>query len=559
MRRKIQDYVPKRLRAWFAEGLTGTALGDSGIVDNERGWSRITGRKRQVDLDSISVETMIRVSRYLYTADPLAQWLVDKPVDMAVGSSELGYEVDIDAKLSGLEDDEERGKVLDSIRGYLDPFWENALFNLRDRADGLFTSYLVDGSLCLQITGHNEVTGAPQLDLIDAQQIPGDEVKPLPDRATIPGTVKIVIGTTDAKAETFTVANVDPITMRYPAFKAATPGGAEKLGEAVEVPAERLCFYFRRSRILNSMRGFSVLLAPADWVDGLNTFLWNSLDRAKLLNCMVYDVKMEGGTEATIKAKSDALAKAPLSQPNTHYVHNEKEEMKTVTADLKSYEATTLARAVKNFILGSKSFPEAWFGEGGETNRATLSEQGDPTYRTLESYQKDARLIFGALLNYAYDQAAERQKDIPKRIDERGRIVVWITPTLPPISPKDATRLGAALTQVETGLKQAVDDALLSEKTSRRVFLGVVSQLSGVEVEPDDEMAQIEAEKGQREEKQAKADAEKSAQLYALARMKQKPGQPAGAGDGEGVPPKGGQPWTRGDSASTGEGGDQAA
>ncbi len=522
---RLQDYIPRRVRAWFAEGLTGTALGDSGTVDNERGWSRITGRKRQVDLDALSVETMIPVCRYLYTADPLAAWLVDKPVDMAVGSSDLGYAVDVDPKLSGLEDEEQRKTTIETIRGYLDPFWEHALFNLRDRADGLFASFLIDGSLCLQIVGHNDVTGTPQLDLIDAQQIPGNGVKSLADRATIPGTVRIRMGT-NATEEVYTAVNVDPVTMRYP------------IARAGEDP--KLCFYWRRSRILNSMRGFSVLLAPADWIDGLNTFLWNSLDRAKLINCLVYDVKMEGAGEKEIAKKMADLAKAPLWQPNTHYVHNEKESMETITADLKSNEATMLARAVKNFILGSKSFPEGWFGEGGETNRATLSEQGDPTYRTLESYQKDARLIFGALLNYAYDQAAELQGDIPKRVDERGRIVVWMTPTLPPISPKDATRLGAALAQVGTGLKQAVDDAMLSEKTSRRVFLGVVSQLSGVEVEPDEEAQLIEAEKTQREARQASEDAKKAAQLYARTEFMRAKGA-QGEGNGQGIEPEEGE------------------
>jgi hypothetical protein len=263
------------------------------------------------------------------------------------------------------------------------------------------------------------------------------------------------------------------------------------------------------------MRGFSVLLAPADWIDGLDTFMWNSLDRAKLLNCLVYEITMTGANDSMIAKKQAEIAKAPLYNPNTHYIHNEKESLKTITADLKASDATLLFRAAKNFILGAKSLPESWFGEGGETNRATLGEQADPTYRTLEAYQKDARLIFGTVLNYAYDQAAARQGDIPPRVDARGRIVVWLTPTLPPISPKDPARLSAAVTQLETGLKQAVDDAMISEKTARRVFLGTVSQLSGVEVEPDEERQLIDSEKQDREEKQAKDDAAKAAQAFA--------------------------------------------
>jgi hypothetical protein len=520
---RLQDYIPRRVRSWFAEGLTGTALGDSsGLVDGERGWTPITGRAATRDLDPISHEAMIRVARYLHTSDPLGGWLVDKPVEMAIGASELGYSVDVDTELEpsmkGLKGEALAARlkeIVDTIRGYLDPWWEHPLFNLRDSADNLYTSFLVDGSLTLDIVDHNAVTGLPRLDLIDAKQISGEGVKPLEGRATIPGTVYVQVSG-QAAGVPYAVVNVDPTTLRF------LPAGGD----------DKRCFYFRDSRIPNSMRGFSLLLRPADWVDALNTFVWNGVDRAKLLNCLVYDVTMQNATEKDIKKRLDELAKAPLWNPNTHYVHNEKESMEVRTADLKAYETAAMSRSIKNYILGSQSLPESWYAEGGETNRATLSEQGDPTYRSLERHQKNARRIFGTLLAYAYDQVAARQSDIPQRVDERGRIVVWLQATLPAMAAKDATRLASSMAQLGSGLKQAVYDELLSMKTARRIFLSTVNQLSGIEVEPDEEETAIDDEEEGREAERAAKDAEKAAMGYALA-MKGKAPKGAGGEDGQ--------------------------
>lgn len=164
------------------------------------------------------------------------------------------------------------------------------------------------------------------------------------------------------------------------------------------------CIYVKVNSVSNQPHGYSDLLQVSDWLDLQDETLFALGDREQWGNYFSWDVTLKGAQEDTVKKRAAEIQnKAP--KRGTVNLHNEAEEWVMNYPSLQQSGSIETARAIQNHAFGGLGFPEAWFGRGDETNRATLSAQGDPTWRTLEHDQDTIRDMILDILYLVRDQA----------------------------------------------------------------------------------------------------------------------------------------------------------
>lgn len=467
-----------RTKTWMIEALGGSAIGAmSSAGDQDFGWRPITeraaGKAFRRDLSPLSQENMLKVAHYLDTGSALAQFLINIPVALAVGRS-VGYTLEYDHEELGISR-EKAEDLAKTARRYLDPWWEHPVHDFKRRAQRYAHTYLVQGEILLVIPkdgGVNATTGLPYLDFIDSQLI--HDVEGRNGLATTPGRVLVKR------------VGADPVPFDVILPGIAQPDGSDS-GE---------CFFFRHGGRLNSLRGMSDLIAQADWIDLHDQLLFGRVDKAILSNTLVYDLLVKNAVnQKEIDEQVKRFVEAS-QKPGGTFGHNEKVELNVRTADLKEADNANLLRAILLFILGSKGYPEHWFAEGGNTNRATAGEQNDVSYKMLEGLQEELLGIFQTPLHVGYDRLAERQSIFPPR--ESG--AVTLVPNLPKISERDITKIGTVVAHVESALDAAVVSRRLSRRTAQRVTLTLVEKLTGAQVDPEEETIRIEQEVAEAED-----------------------------------------------------------
>lgn len=177
-----------------------------------------------------------------------------------------------------------------------------------------------------------------------------------------------------------------------------------KVNEQGEPEYDGACIYVKVNSVSNQPFGYSDLLQVADWLDQQDEALFALADREQWRNYFSWDVTLKGAAEDVVKRRAAEMRnKAP--KRGTVNVHNEAEEWRMDYPSLDQAGSIETARALQNHAFGGLGFPEAWFGRGDETNRATLSAQGDPTWRTLEHDQDVVRDMILDILHMVRDQA----------------------------------------------------------------------------------------------------------------------------------------------------------
>jgi hypothetical protein len=241
-------------------------------------------------------------------------------------------------------------------------------------------------------------------------------------------------------------------------------------------------------------------MALADWIDAHDQILFNALDRTGLQNAFVWDVLLMGADETQIGEWITKHGSAP--RPGSVRVHNDSEKWEAIAPQLGAAELETVARMVKNLVLGGHGLPEAWFAEGDSANRATLAEQGTPTFRMIVARQKAVKYIVEDILQYVIEKAVEAS-----RLSKTVNRTVSVDLTEP--SSDDVTEMVTALPQLVNAMMGAIGEELISRESARTVFLQLVNGL-GIEFDPESEVDKIEDEK---EAEEAKAEEERKAAM----------------------------------------------
>ncbi|MBW2606125.1 MAG: hypothetical protein JRD05_00670 [Deltaproteobacteria bacterium] len=240
------------------------------------------------------------------------------------------------------------------------------------------------------------------------------------------------------------------------------------------------CFFFSINRPLNSPRGRSDFLTLVDWIDALERYGFNFLERAELLNNFIWDVQLKGMDEEQMRAW---LRDNPPPEPGSMRAHNENVEWKAVAPDLKSTDASKGFDMGKAFVMGAAGRPPSWFGEGGKAYQTEADQFGQVPVMDLEQRQGYLTHILEMVIQFVIDQAVIAKRLTPAAA-EAGFSV-----NMPEISKKDLTKLVNGVPQLTTALTMAEQSKWITRDTATNIFAFVSSNL-GFEI---DVQAQIDA------------------------------------------------------------------
>lgn len=442
----------ERIGLALAGGYIRESVGDTIDPDDDL-YRPITSSRR--NLSPIEQERAQKIALHLWRQNAMGHRLTEMIVDFVVGDGIAAEATD------------------DRVQEVIDQFWNDPVMNLAKRHRDFVRDQSIYGELAFR-TVINPVGGRMRMGFIDVNRIKRVELDA--ENALVDRTLLLYSPNMAGAEEPLAIINYDD----------SDPANPKWGGEA---------FYFAINRVTGQSRGTPDVLAIADFMDGYDQILFNQLERTGFLNAFVWDVELTGQDQAAVDEWLTKNSAPP--RPGSVRAHNEKEKWEAVSPSLGSSEAETVGRQIKNMVLGGAGVPEAWFADGDSANRATLAEQGDPTYRMLQTRQRDVKEMFERILQVVVERAIEGGR-LPSSLSAEERVV---TVNMPDPSTKDTSKVAAAIVQLANGLMAAVDAQWISKKSARKVFLSIAGQL-GVELDPTAEEEQIDAE----QEEQAVAD-----------------------------------------------------
>lgn len=424
----IESKVKERLRA------------SSTTDEDMTGWRKLTGDVNR-NLSPLKQERMIEIGFYLWENTPMGRTIIETTKDFILAEG-LPYEA-----------------KNENVKTLLDDFWYDPLNRMDLYLEKHVRELLITGELCLPAFVA-EQTGKVRLGYVDPAQI--KEV------VTDPENIKIVIGIIlkgSSGEEGRKLKNILP--------EEADSIISKKAQELRQSYTDGQCFFFTINNLTNSPRGRSELLATADWIDGYEQFLFDLLDKWKLINTFIWDLMVQGANEEEIKKQVNALTK----KAGSIYGHNDKVTLEARTPDLKAVDTSEGARLFRNHILSGQGFPKHWFGGGGDVNRATSVEMGTPTFKMLSSKQLYFKYILETIFEFAIDKGLE--KKYLRVLEEEAYDYSVITPEL---SVRDVTKYATMIQQVSASLAIAQNQKWIDQKTCQNIFATVIETI-GVEVD----------------------------------------------------------------------------
>ncbi|MBN1104746.1 MAG: DUF935 family protein [Deltaproteobacteria bacterium] len=244
------------------------------------------------------------------------------------------------------------------------------------------------------------------------------------------------------------------------------------------------CFFYAINNPPNDPRGRSDYLTLFDWLDGIERYEFNYLDRAEGLLNFIWDVTLNNMTAEQIDEWMRKYGAPP--EPGSVRAHNENAIWQAVAPDLKSTEHSKGYETAKSFIMGSAGRPDNWFGGGGKLYQQEADQINDPPVKDLTERQELVKTIYTDMLRFQIDQAVLHRRLSEKDADAGFNV------NMPEISRKDLTGVTNSVVQFSTALSQAEDRKWVRKKTAAGLFAFVVSRI-GYEVDPEKELEEVES------------------------------------------------------------------
>jgi len=432
-------------------------LAAASITDRDAGWRRLTGQDVNRDLSPLTQDRMIEISFWLWENNPMARWLIEIAKDFILAEG-LPYQ----AKEEEVQD-------------YLDDFWYDPINRMDLYLEKHVREHLIYGELCLPAFVAKQ-TGRLRLGYIDTSEIKSVITDPENVKMSIGISLKDTPGYEGRKFKTIIPDEADYVLS--PAAKSMRQGFTD--GE---------CFFSAMNNVTNSPRGRSELLTVADWLDNYEQFLFDTADKWRLLNAFFYDLEVQGGDEATIKAQINNFVK----KAGSVFGHNEKVKAEAKSPTLQAPDFAEGARLFRNHILGPFGYPEHWYGGGGDVNRATAVEMGTPTFKMLSSKQRYFKYLLESILDYQIAMGLKtRYLKMPEEKAYDYEVIV------PELSVKDVGKYATMIGQVSSSLAVAQDRKWVDRETARKIF-GVVISYLGVELDIEGMEERVAAEEVEEE------------------------------------------------------------
>lgn len=468
------------------------SAGINGLGDDESGWTRLTangvGTSNTRDLTPMSHDRMQRLAEYLWQSNLLGNRLVEIP---------LAYLLAEGVKLQCADPDHQ---------ALLDRFWQDPINDWPLKLTARARDLSLLGEQCYAIF-KNEASGHVRLGYVDPRQI--NEVVLDPDNAEQPIGV---ITKKDRKG-------------RYQKFRVVVMGDDAELftGRTAQIRAgftDGEVFLFQVNKLATGSRGRSDLLGQIDWIDAYDEFLFGELDRARFMRAFVWDLNVKNGTPADIEARARSF-KPPA--PNSVFVHNDGEELSPKAVGLEADDSSAAARLFRNHVLAGATVPEHWFGGGGDVNRASAAEMGDPTFKMMTARQSQLKLLLECIGRYVL---ASQPQATPVWAEPKWKV----TAVFPELVSKDLTKFASAMREVVVSVIMLVDKGLLTEERALKLVADVAARF-GQEIDAAAEIVKARAERAQRKKDQADADEADAFTTPGASGAAAAPGEPADGAD----------------------------
>lgn len=449
----------------------------------EQGFRQVGGAQsiRVRDLPPMAQERMLRIAHWLHESNPVAQWILQTTVDFVLGE---GAHID----------------AAEPVREAVDAFWDDPVNQLERRLDTWTLEYGMYGELCLPAFV-NAYDGHVRLGYLDPLLI--DDVFQDPNNVLIPVTVAVKQALGDGNRKRYLKVIRAETNRGLPNDYGLMVGNAPDEWDPVSGQRyDGCCFLFQTNKVSNARRGRSDILALIDWLDGYDAALFDAMDAAQLFNSFVYDATLENMNEAQIVAWL-AKFKADLKRGGV-FAHNEKVKLQAVTPDLKAMDKDAFFKIYRGHILGSRSLPEHWYGQGAGATFASAKEMGLPPVKRLSRRQKELRFIIADLVRFQLHQKIRvgllpREVLVDEKVDTKGNSRATKKATgkafkvvLPELSLRDQSAIVAAGVSLVAALERAVAKGWIREETAAKLFAAQISQL-GLEVNADEEYTGVPA------------------------------------------------------------------
>lgn len=255
-------------------------------------------------------------------------------------------------------------------------------------------------------------------------------------------------------------------------------------------------FYFRCNDLCNSARGRGDLRAMADYLDAYDQFVFGEVERYNFLRAFFWDVTLQGANQEMCDARAKS-ARPPRA--GSVRFHNESETWNAQTPDIQAADTATGAELIRNHVLGGRTIPSHWYGGGGDVNRSTGESMGEPTFKVFSMRQREVKHMLEAVGTYVLRQHLAHQSGEPAEVDWNDPRTV-VACSFPEMTARDTTKYAAALQQVVVGVQLAIQAKLMTRSTGIGLIATVAAQL-GLEIDPEKELANAEAEARSDQEK----------------------------------------------------------
>jgi hypothetical protein len=238
------------------------------------------------------------------------------------------------------------------------------------------------------------------------------------------------------------------------------------------------CFFSRINAPPNSPRGRSDYLTLFDWIDGLERYGFNYLERAEFLLNFVWDVTLKGMNADQIR---DWLRENPPPDPGALRAHNENVTWQAVAPDINAADFKGGFDMGKAIVMGGAGRPSSWFGEGGKAYQTEAEQFGQVPIADLESRSYMHQCILEDIGRFVIDQAM-----IHGRLSD-AKAQAGISVAMPEVSKKDLTKLVNGVPQLTTALTIAQNNRWIMPDEATRLFCFFASYL-GYEIDPQEQI-----------------------------------------------------------------------
>lgn len=427
----------------------------AGAFDEEdEGYRSLTGVARR-DLSSLSQAQMQKLAAFLWESNLLANRLIELPVAYLVAEG---------VRLTCQDEDHQR---------CLDAFWDDPINKMDLRLPTFVRELSLFGEQCWP-TYVNDVNGHVRLGYLD------------------PSLIDTVVMDPGNAAQEIGVRTVKDQAGNFRQFRVIVRGEDDELF-AAQARAARAgfdsgdAFYFAVNKYAAGRRGRSDLIAQMDWLDAYDEFMFDQVERAGELDAYVWDVTMKGATEEDIKEKAKTIKRPGRGSVR---VHNDQEEWKAEAPSLNSVDRAESARMFRNHALGGATVPEHWYGGGGDVNRASAAEMGDPFFKVATMRQTTWKHILVELGRYVLYMRAKARGETPDWGDRKR----WgVAVAFPEMVSKDVTKIAAALQACVVAVAAALNARLISRKTALTIIATAAARLE-VEIDPAEELKKVDEE-----------------------------------------------------------------